>query len=84
MTQTYSKIEIIFDRDHGTENYGWYARSTYAEGQQEDTRIDESWGEDADVPEADVRTWAMRYFADPDGLTDAELQDLRDMIEVRR
>ncbi len=82
MTPTYSKIEIIFDRDHGTENYGWYARSTDADGQQEDTRIAESWGEDAAASESDIREWAMQYFCDQDGLTDAQLADLRDMIEV--
>jgi hypothetical protein len=79
-----NKIEIIFDRTHGTRNYGWYARETDADGHQEETQIPEDWSEDASVSDGVILAWATTYFADPDGMTDAELQDLRRRIEVKR
>jgi hypothetical protein len=38
--QQITKIEIIWDDDHGDENLGWYTRTTYADGQQEDEPVD--------------------------------------------
>jgi hypothetical protein len=33
-------IEIIFDRDHGKENEGWYARAKGTDGQERDLPFD--------------------------------------------
>ena len=33
-------IEIIFDRDHGKQNEGWYARATQTDGQERDLPFD--------------------------------------------
>lgn len=84
MQTTIIKIEVIYDRDHGSANRGWYARDTRADGTEEDTQISEPWAEDEHVPESAIRNWAMGFYADPDGMTDAQLQDLRDMIHIKR
>jgi len=38
--ETATKIEIIFDRDNGAENLGWYARATDVTGQERDIPFD--------------------------------------------
>ena len=81
---TAEKIEIIFDRDHGRENYGWFAREKYADGNEDQTSVPEDWAEDADVPESTIRAWAMKYYCDPDGMTDDQLQELREAITIHR
>ncbi len=81
---TYTSIEIIYDRDHGTQNEGWYVRDCAVGEQETDTQISEDWYDDPDVPESTILSWAMTFYADPDGMTDAELQDLRDVITVKR
>lgn len=82
--QLFKTIEIIFDRDHGTDNRGWYARTTDMDGQECDDRITEDWGENPNEPEWEIRLWAMQYYAHPDGMNDEELAELRSMIAVRR
>jgi hypothetical protein len=81
---TYDSIEIIFDRDHGRDNEGWYARTTQSDGTVEDNQISEKWAGDPNVAESTIRTWAVVYYSDPDGMTDNELQDLRDTIVIKR
>ncbi len=60
------KIEIIFDREHGRRNRGWFARTTDAQGQEEDCQLDTLWSKDARVPESTIRAWAATYY-DVDG-----------------
>lgn len=50
MTRTITKIEVIWDDDHGTENLGWYTRTHYSDGQQEDQPVDDS----ADATDAEL------------------------------
>jgi hypothetical protein len=38
--QTVTKIEAIFDRDHGRENEGWYIRLSLSDGQERDAPQD--------------------------------------------
>lgn len=38
--QSVTKIEAIFDRDHGRENEGWYIRLTLDDGQERDAPQD--------------------------------------------
>lgn len=45
-----TKIEVVWDDDHGIENEGWYTRTTYSDGQQEDRPVDDS----ADATDADL------------------------------
>ena len=40
MTQTATKIEAIFDQDHGKQNEGWYARVQLSDGQERDIPFD--------------------------------------------
>jgi hypothetical protein len=77
-------IEIIYDRDHGKSNEGWYSRVQYSDGQEEDDSIIEDWSSNANASESTIRAWALEYFANPDGMTDDELAALRSIIEVRR
>lgn len=85
MTQTtYTSIEIIFDRDHGTDNHGWFSRTRDTDGQEQDENIETAWALDPNVAESTITNWAMEYYADPDGMNDARLQDLSKAITVRR
>ena len=34
---TATKIEVIYDRDHGLDNYGWYVRFRAADGEEIDS-----------------------------------------------
>lgn len=79
----YTKIEIIFDRDHRTREEGWYMRTTDTDGQQEDQPVGEDWWEDALVSDAIIRAWALKYFRPADA-TDEELEELEQMIEIKR
>jgi hypothetical protein len=38
--QTVTKIEAIYDRDHGRENEGWYIRLHLSDGQERDAPQD--------------------------------------------
>jgi hypothetical protein len=42
MAREITKIEVIWDDDHGVENLGWYTRTRYSDGQEEDQPIDDS------------------------------------------
>jgi len=81
---TYTKLEIIFDRDHGKQNYGWYARERQEDGSQCDTALMTTWDQDPDVPDSTLIAWAMEFYCDSDGMTDAELADLRAIITITR
>lgn len=84
MTTTYTSIEIIFDRDNGSRNEGWYARTTAADGATEDEALSTDWAEDEAIDEPTIRAWAMAYYCDEDGMNDAELQQLRESISIKR
>ena len=58
-----TKIEIIFDRDHGRENYGWYVRETDENGQEKDQPVcSEKWYNNPRVAESTIRAWAKTYI----------------------
>jgi hypothetical protein len=40
MKQTVTRIEAIYDRDHGQQNEGWYIRLTLHDGQKRDVPLD--------------------------------------------
>ena len=78
------KAELIWDEDHGTENEGWYLRTTWADGPSEDDVIQELQDAPRDESEVDLRSAAMLYLRDPDGMTDAAREELRGIIEIKR
>jgi hypothetical protein len=55
MENTITKIEIIWDRDHGTQNEGWYWRATREDGQERDQPLDGDIDADHDELIADAR-----------------------------
>jgi len=60
--ETPISIEIIWDRDHGTENEGFYARRRYADGREEDAHPGQGDATDRDEPEYALR--AMFIYPD--------------------
>ena len=72
MTQ-YTKIEIIFDKDHSTRDEGWYVRISTDDGQEQDRPISEDWWEDSLASDGTIRSWAVSYF-----------RVSADLIEIRR
>ncbi len=80
----WSRIEVIFDYDHGTINHGWYIRDQRAgDGQETDVFINAPWAKDADTPDHVIRDWAVGYYATPD-TTNEERQQLHDIVKVKR
>ena len=79
-----TKVEVIWDREHGHEGEGWRLRSTYAEGYTEEERVDAL---DVLKPEADedqLRGVAFSHFCPPEGLNEEQADTLRSMIVVTR
>ena len=68
MTQTtktsVTKIEIIWDRDHGIQNEGWYCRISLSDGQERDQSLDGSHraGLRSLLPQAraEAKAWGLR------------------------
>jgi hypothetical protein len=81
---TLTNVQVIWDADHGTANEGWYLRSRYADGHEEDERVDglEDLGRDAS--DSELRGVAFSWVFPPDGLNEDEMATLREMIEVRK
>ena len=69
---TRKNLMLIYDRDHGPENYGWYTRCDELrdDGSLLNGAVDESLGEDAGYPREDAIEDACRHFGcSPDDLT---------------
>ncbi len=77
-------VQVIWDRDHGSKNEGWYVRSRYADGHEEDDIVGALEGVPCDANEDEIHSIALLFLLPPDGVSDAEYDALRDMIEVRR
>jgi hypothetical protein len=84
MSTPYKAVEIIWDDDHGKQNEGWYLRTSTGPGNWQDERVDALEDLPRDESEAELRSIAVMYLWDPDGMTDAEQRDLCEMIEVKR
>jgi hypothetical protein len=65
MTTVRKNLQLIYDRDHGTENYGWYTRCDEYDaetGEMRNGAVDESLGEGADYPRDEALDDACRIF----------------------
>lgn len=81
---TLTAVQVIWDADHGTANEGWHLRCRYADGHEEDDRVDVLEDMVHDAAESDLCRVAFDWVFPPDGLNDDEMSVLRNMIEVRR
>lgn len=77
-------VQVIWDKDHGTTNEGWYVRSCYAGGYTEDDVVDDIQDLPRETDDALLISAAFSWIFPPDGLNDQEMSDLREAIEVRR
>jgi hypothetical protein len=60
MTKEIRNVKVIFDRDHGRENEGWYIRhDEYVDGELSQANLDN--GIDA-ASESEAVAAAVRYF----------------------
>lgn len=81
---TLTGVQVIWDADHGTANEGWFLHSRYADGREEDERVDglEDLGRYAS--DSELRGVALSWVFPPYGLSDEEMVALREMIAVVR
>lgn len=82
--RTISAIQAIWDHDHGTSNEGWHLRITYTDSGDEDDSGSPISDLPASATDAEIISALTLWLWNPDGMSDQEAQDLRDMIEVRR
>jgi hypothetical protein len=67
--QAVISASVIFDRDHGTENEGWYVRLHLDDGQEVDCQIDQDDEMDAESAREHVESEASGWgFACPAGI----------------
>ena len=81
---TLTSVQVIWDRDHGTANEGWHLRTRYADGSEEDERVDALDNLPRYTDDARLGQIAVEYLMPPDGLSSHDLTVLQRMIEVRR
>lgn len=81
---TLTSAAVIWDRDHGTRNEGWYLQLTYTDGRIEDDANSPVADLDADETDAELRSAVKLWLMPPDGLSPDEMDALESMIQVRR
>ncbi len=78
------KVSVIWDRDHGSRNAGWYLQLTYADGWIEDERAAVLESLCYEESGAELISCAKLWLMHPDGMTDQEMDGLESIIEVTR